>query len=77
MRQRLVNSLDTFVDCQNLPDADVARTIADGEIDLLVDSNGYFFTSPCLQVNYLGYSGTMGAPYIEINLVIKDNPVDT
>src|SRR5262249_8738512 len=40
IRQRLVNSFDTFVDCRNLPDADVARTIADAEIDILVDLNG-------------------------------------
>jgi predicted O-linked N-acetylglucosamine transferase (SPINDLY family) len=57
-----------------LPDADVARTIADAEIDILVDLNGrtagartnIFSRRPApIQVNYLGYPGTMGAPYID------------
>ncbi len=74
MRQRLVNSFDTFVDCRNLSDADVARTIANAEIDILVDLNGFtqdartsiFSYRPApIQVNYLGYPGTMGAPYID------------
>ena len=74
VRQRLVNSFDTFVDCRNLSDADVARTIVNAEIDILVDLNGFtqdartsiFSYRPApIQVNYLGYPGTMGAPYID------------
>jgi protein O-GlcNAc transferase len=74
IRQRLVNSFDSFVDCRNLSDADVARTIANAEIDILVDLNGFtqdartniFSYRPApIQVNYLGYPGTMGAPYID------------
>jgi protein O-GlcNAc transferase len=74
MRQRLINSFDTFVDCRNLSDADVARTIANAEIDILVDLNGFtqdartriFSYRPApIQVNYLGYPGTMAAPYID------------
>jgi protein O-GlcNAc transferase len=74
MRQRLINSFDTFVDCRNLSNADVARAIANAEIDILVDLNGFtqdartsiFSYRPApIQVNYLGYPGTMGAPYID------------
>jgi predicted O-linked N-acetylglucosamine transferase (SPINDLY family) len=74
MRQRLINSFDTFVDCRNLSDADVARTIANAEIDILVDLNGFTQDARTsilshrpapIQVNYLGYPGTMGAPYID------------
>jgi predicted O-linked N-acetylglucosamine transferase (SPINDLY family) len=74
MRQRLVNSFDTFVDCRNLSDSDIARTIANAEIDILVDLKGFtkdartniFSHRPApIQVNYLGYPGTMGAPYID------------
>jgi len=74
MRQRLVNSFDNFVDCRHLSDADVARTITNAEIDILVDLNGFtrdartniFSHRPApIQVNYLGYPGTMGTPYID------------
>jgi protein O-GlcNAc transferase len=74
MRQRLVNSFDSFVDCRNSSDADVARTIANAEIDILVDLSGFtqdartsiFSYRPApIQVNYLGYPGTMGARYID------------
>jgi predicted O-linked N-acetylglucosamine transferase (SPINDLY family) len=74
MRQRLVNAFDAFVDCRSLSDADVARSIADSEIDILVDLKGFtqnartdiFGYRPApIQVNYLGYPGTMGAPYID------------
>jgi predicted O-linked N-acetylglucosamine transferase (SPINDLY family) len=74
IRQRLVSSFDRFVDCHSLSDFDVAQAIADSEIDILVDLNGFtqdsrpniFACRPApIQVNYLGYSGTMGASYID------------
>src|SRR5262245_1440765 len=74
MRQRLVNLFDTFVDSRHLSDADVARIIANADIDVLVDFKGFtqdartnvFSHRPApIQVNYLGYPGTMGASYID------------
>jgi protein O-GlcNAc transferase len=74
IRRRLVRSFDRFIDCHTLSDFDVAHAIADSEIDILVDLNGFtqdsrpnmFAYRPApLQVNYLGYPGTMGASYID------------
>ena len=73
-RQRLVSSFDTFTDCRRLSDADVIKKINDFEVDILLDLKGYtqdartniFAHRPApIQVNYLGYPGTMGAPYID------------
>jgi predicted O-linked N-acetylglucosamine transferase (SPINDLY family) len=74
MRRRLVSAFDRFVDCRMLSDYQVASAIADAEIDILVDLKGFtqdartniFAYRPApVQVNYLGYPGTMGAPYID------------
>jgi protein O-GlcNAc transferase len=74
IRRRLVDSFDRFIDCTAMSDFDVARAIADCEIDILVDVNGFtqegrtniFAHRPApIQVNYLGYPGTMGAPYVD------------
>jgi len=67
-----------------LSDIDIARAIANAEIDLLVDLNGFthdartniFACRPApIQVNYLGYPGTMGASYIDY--IIGDNALFT
>ena len=74
MRRRLASSFDRIIDCHALSDLDVAHAIAGSEIDILVDLNGFtqdsrtniFAHRPApIQVNYLGYPGTMGAPYID------------
>jgi protein O-GlcNAc transferase len=80
VRQRLVASFDQFVDCRHLSDAEIARMISDAEIDILINlqgltqdaRTGIFAPRPApIQVNYLGYPGTMGAPFIDY--VIGDN----
>lgn len=74
MRARIVSAFNHFVSCEDRTDADVARIIADAEIDILVDLNGFtkgartniLAHRPApIQVNYLGYPGTMAAPYID------------
>ncbi|WP_448207827.1 O-linked N-acetylglucosamine transferase family protein [Azospirillum sp. sgz302134] len=74
MRRRLVNAVERFVDLRGRSDADAAQMIAADGIDILVDLKGYtaFARTPILaarpapvQVNWLGYPGTMGAPYID------------
>jgi protein O-GlcNAc transferase len=80
VRQRLVASFDQFVDCWHLSDGEIARMISDAEIDILINlqgltqdaRTGIFAPRPApIQVNYLGYPGTMGAPFIDY--VIGDN----
>jgi predicted O-linked N-acetylglucosamine transferase (SPINDLY family) len=74
MRRRLVRSFDHFVDGRDLEDAECARRMFESEIDILVDLKGFtedartgiFACRPApIQVNFLGYPGTMGAPYID------------
>ena len=74
MRSRIERSVDTFVDAATLSDRDVALWIKEKEIDLLIDVNGLtggsrtaiFAHRPApIQVNYLGYPGTMGASYMD------------
>jgi protein O-GlcNAc transferase len=74
MRRRLEGAFEKFLDAGRLSDAEVAAKIRSAEIDILVDLNG--FTKNCrtsifahrpapIQVNYLGYPGTMGADFID------------
>jgi tetratricopeptide (TPR) repeat protein len=74
IRRRLERAFDSFVDCAALGVDSIARRIRDAEIDILVDLNGFtqnarpqIFArrSAPVQVNYLGYAGTMGADYID------------
>lgn len=74
MRQRLEQAFDAIVDIKPLTDAEAAREVASRQIDILVNLNGYFGqgrqgifshrASP-LQVNYLGFPGTIGADYMD------------
>ncbi len=74
MRARLAVAFDTFIDIDALPHPEAARRIHGDGIDILVDLKGYT-TNPRteilayrpapIQVNYLGYPGTMGAPFID------------
>jgi protein O-GlcNAc transferase len=72
MRLRLEAAFDRFIDVRELGDLKVARLIRELEIDIAVDLDGItdtprptlFARRPApVQVNYLGYAGTMGASY--------------
>ncbi len=74
IRSRIRSGCDAFVDVAALSDAAVARRIADDGIDILIDLKGYTLGSraPILayrpapvQVNWLGFPGTMGTPCID------------
>jgi protein O-GlcNAc transferase len=74
MRRRLVRALPRFVDGRELSDTELALQIRQAEIDILVDLKGFtqnsragiFARRPApVQVNYLGYPGTMGVEYID------------
>lgn len=73
-RQRLAAAFDEIVDISHLTDADAAAAIRHRSIDILVDLSGYFgFARPGvlalrpapIQVNYLGFPGTLGCPWID------------
>lgn len=74
LRGRLRAAFDDFFDGSLLSDDEIARWIRQKEIDILIDLNGFtqnartgIFTrrSAPIQVNYLGFPGTMGASYID------------
>lgn len=74
MRRRVEAAFDAIVPIAHLSDADAAQCIADSDLDLLIDLNGAFGAhrqgvlarrpAP-VQVSYLGYPGTLGAPYLD------------
>lgn len=80
MRQRLSVCFDGFFDVRNKSDIQVAQQSRDLGIDLAVDLKGFthgsrtgIFANRCapIQVNYLGYPGTMGASYIDYIIADK------
>ncbi|MEI8376786.1 MAG: tetratricopeptide repeat protein, partial [Planctomycetota bacterium] len=77
-RQRLVGAFDRFVDVKDAAFATAAERIAADGVDILVDLKGYtkdarteiLSLRPApIQVNYLGYPGTMGAEFMDYILV--------
>ncbi|MDH4338557.1 MAG: tetratricopeptide repeat protein [Candidatus Krumholzibacteria bacterium] len=73
-RQRLVRGFDQFLDVRTASDEAVARRLRELDIDIAVDLAGYTtFSRPGIfagraapiQVNYLGFPGTMGAEFMD------------
>ena len=74
MRKRLQSTFHRFEDIRGQSDLDVAGLARRLEIDVAVDLAGYTGGSPTgvfarraapIQINYLGYPGTMGADYMD------------
>jgi predicted O-linked N-acetylglucosamine transferase (SPINDLY family) len=74
MHARIVRAFEQFLDVRDKSDRTVAQLIADMEVDIAIDLMG--FTEHCrpgilafrpapIQVNYLGFPGTMGADYVD------------
>jgi predicted O-linked N-acetylglucosamine transferase (SPINDLY family) len=74
MEGRLKRAFDRFIDVSGMADEEVALLARSLEIDIAVDLGGY--TTGCrprvfalraapIQVNFLGYPGTMGAPFMD------------
>ena len=74
LRKRVIAGFDKFISIADLSDRDAAQRIAGEGIDILVNLNGYFgkmrpgifAQRPApIQVNYLGFPGTLGAAYMD------------
>ena len=74
MRQRLSKPFDNFANVQGMSDKAVALKARQDGIDIAVDLNGYTkcactgifaYRAAPIQINYLGYPGTMGAEFID------------
>jgi predicted O-linked N-acetylglucosamine transferase (SPINDLY family) len=80
MRGRLQKAFDHFIDIDGISDVEVAKLARDKFIDIAVDLSGFTNYSRTgifshraapIQVNYLGYPGTMGADYIDYIIADK------
>ncbi|WP_245986196.1 glycosyltransferase [Azospirillum thermophilum] len=74
LRRRLKGAFDRFLDLSTLPDDEAARAIRVAGVDILVDLKGHTnHARPGIaarrpapvQAQWLGYPGTMGAPFID------------
>jgi len=77
-RRRLAEAFDRFVDLRDASFAEAARHIAADDVDILIDLTGYTrhartpilaFRPAPVQVNYLGYPGTMGTALVDYIVV--------
>ena len=82
IRKRLDLAFNKIIDISRMSDHDAAQCINQMNIDILVNLNGYFgrarqgifaLKPAPIQVNYLGFPGTLGADYIDY--IIADKTV--
>lgn len=73
-RRRVVKAVDHFLDLGVQAGIEIARLAREHEIDIAIDLNGYTMDARTrifseraapVQASYIGYIGTMGAPYID------------
>ena len=89
MLQRLNASFERFIDAKTYSNDQIANLVTSSEVDILVDLMGFTLDSRTgifarrvapIQVNYLGYLGTMGAEYIDYiiadRIVIPESQYD-
>ena len=74
MRQRLAKSFDCFFDVKDMSDKDISLRARQDKIDIAIDLNGYTqnsrtgvfaYRAAPIQINYLGYPGTLGADFMD------------
>lgn len=83
MQQRLECGVERFVDVRDMSDEAVVRLARELHVDVAVDLKGYTdharssifaMRAAPVQVNYLGYPGTMAAPFMDA-IVVDDTVV--
>ena len=83
---KIINSFDVFKDFNRVGDKEAAKEIIKDKVDILIDLTGYTrnsrsnilsFRAAPIQINYLGFPGSMGADFIDYivadSVVIPDN----
>ena len=80
MRQRLIKAVHVFDDVKMMNDKDIALLAQQDKIDIAVDLKGFTkgsrtgifaYRAAPIQINYLGYPGTMGANFIDYIIADK------
>ncbi|WP_435114034.1 tetratricopeptide repeat protein [Candidatus Pelagibacter bacterium nBUS_36] len=81
LHQRIEKSVDVYRDIRNINDHEAALLARKDEIDIAIDLQGYtskhrsaIFANKAapIQINYLGYPGTMGANFIDYIIADKN-----
>jgi predicted O-linked N-acetylglucosamine transferase (SPINDLY family) len=74
MNNRIKSAVDHFIDIRNIQSEEVVKIVNEKKIDISIDLNGYTYNSRTelfqnrlspIQINYLGYPGTLGANFID------------
>ena len=74
IRERLVAGFDHFIEVDDKTDIEIATLVRNLEIDIAVDLGGhtqdartgiFSYRAAPIQVNFLGFAGTMGASYMD------------
>ncbi|HEX5126796.1 MAG TPA: tetratricopeptide repeat protein [Rhodocyclaceae bacterium] len=74
IRNRLATAVEHFIEVSKISPSEIAKLARQNEIDIAIDLKGFtqarrteIFAQRCapIQINYLGYPGTMGAPFID------------
>ena len=74
MRERLKGSFDQFIDISSKSDLQAAKLVREMKVDIGIDLGGitqnsrpsiFAYRAAPIQIGYLGYLGTMGAPYYD------------
>ncbi len=82
MRRRLIDAVDHFHDVSRLTDPAIAAFARDHGVDIAIDLKGYTqdgrsgvfaHRAAPIQINYLGYPGSMGAEFIDY--IIADETI--
>ena len=82
MRQRAIKAFDHFHEVRGLTDLEIAELARKDQIDIAIDLKGYTYDmrvgifanrAAPIQINYLGYPGTMGADYIDY--IVADHTI--
>ena len=80
IRKRLALGFDHFIDVENKTDIEIATLARELGIDIAIDLGGhtgdaktgiFSYRAAPIQVNYLGYPGTMGATYMDYIIADK------
>ena len=78
IRTRIVSAVDNFFDIKDKNDLDIVKLARKHKIDIAVDLAGYTefsrtgifaYRSAPIQINYLGFPGTMGADFMDYIVV--------
>ena len=82
VRERIIGAVEHFIDARSKSDQQIAELIRRLEIDIVIDLKGFTHDARYnvlarraapVQVNYLGYPGTMGADFMDY--VIADSTI--